>query len=235
MARPAHAGIGYRAQNGRPDGRTGTHSGALGSSRNKPDDMDDHDGRVLAAAVYRRHPADRATAATAVTQAGRTSGTDKSLSPGPAGPPRAANRLRGEGASEELLGIGGVAAVYLHPEAGKGLPHGDVQAVPGAAGDPRLQSPKSYAVVNKDPAEVAFGGAAGPQGDGRPVGYRVGFNAPAADCTIRHLDDAAALALELPLLGPVVLDVAGLRGDPVGPVRCRVALQAQGDAPGIDI
>jgi hypothetical protein len=79
------------------------------------------------------------------------------LSPGPAGPPRAANRLRGEEASEEPLGIREVAAVYLHPEPGKGLPHGDVQAVPGAAGDPRLQSPKSYAVVNKDPAEVAFG------------------------------------------------------------------------------
>ena len=79
------------------------------------------------------------------------------LSPGPAGPPRAASRLRGEEASEEPLGIREVAAVYLHPEPGKGLPHGDVQAVPGAAGDPRLQSPKSYAVVNKDPAEVAFG------------------------------------------------------------------------------
>src|SRR5690348_9561937 len=83
----------------------------------------------------------------------------------------------------EDLGVRAVAAIYLQLEPDGGGRSGDVEAVPGAAGDPRVDLAdvrKRYFKTGSvpGPAGVALGGGAVPQGDESAVGGPVpGFQA----------------------------------------------------------
>src|SRR6185437_16285194 len=90
-----------------------------------------------------------------------------------AGATRATARWRLGGLGDQVaLGVRVVAVVQLQRDPDGGRRPGDVEAVPGAAGDPRLDhalvreyAPAGIEVV-PGPVGVAFGGVAEPQGDG---------------------------------------------------------------------
>src|SRR5689334_10048541 len=161
--------------------------------------------------------------------------------------PAAAERRPLLGVSDpEELGSRAVATVYLQLKPDSGRRSGDVEAVPGAAGDPRLD----LAHVRKrerpaggvpGPAGVALGGAAVPQGDERAVGGPVpGFQAQSGR-DILELVAVAAQGDRQPLL--VLIGegrVTEMLGDGTAQRSAEVALQALhsraiGGHPGADL